>query len=179
MLGIQGKRILLSIHLLLNSIWIGGIIAIMFMNLLRAHAVDGDQLYAMNMLLFKIHDDLVMNVSFGVILTGLLFSLFTQWGFVGFYWVAAKWIGVMTLFVLITFYLAPSINVMAAIADVDRAHAVTNPLYLQFGKESMMFLSLQLLLLVLVILVSVFKPWGQRKARFHMSRKSVLIMGSL
>ena len=80
MLGIKGKRILLSIHLLLISIWIGGIIAIIFMSLLRAHAVDGDQVYAINMMIFKIHDDLVTNVSFGVILTRLLFSLFTQWG---------------------------------------------------------------------------------------------------
>jgi uncharacterized protein with FMN-binding domain len=179
MLTTKGKRILLSIHLLLNSVWIGGIIAIIFLNLLRTHAVDGDQVYAINMMIFRIQDDLVMNVSFGVILTGLLFSLFTQWGFVRFRWVAVKWIAVITLFVLITFYLAPSVNGMAAIADVDRTAAVTNSLYLQFEKESLMFLSLQLLLLVLIILVSVFKPWGQRTARIHLGRKTVLIMGGL
>ncbi|MFQ5825654.1 MAG: FMN-binding protein [bacterium] len=179
MLGVKGRRVLLSVHLLLNSIWIGGLVAILLANSLKEGISNGDHLYAMNRTIFKIHDTVLINTAFGVITTGFLFSLFTKWGFFKFHWVTIKWLSIAILFLLITFYMGPSINGIAAISDVERSQALTNPLYLQYERESTIFTWIQLVILSFVIVTSVFKPWGQRKRQFNVNRKTVLTIGGI
>jgi uncharacterized protein with FMN-binding domain len=177
MLGITSRRVLLSIHLALNSILIGGLVAVVVLNYAKQGSQSGDQQYAINLALFKIHDTVVMNAGMGVIVTGLLFSLFTKWGFFDFYWVTMKWVGVALLFFVMIFYMAPAINGMAALSDVQRIQALGNPLYGQYEKQSAIFAALLLALLVAMIVLSVFKPWGQRAKPFNVSRKVVLGIG--
>ena len=179
MLDIAGRRILLSIHLLLNSLLIGGLVGIVYLVMTTRGLSNGDELYAAHLVMFRIHDTLVMNAGFGVIITGLLFSLFTRWGFFDFYWVIFKWVGLAVLFIGITFFLAPAINGMAAISDVERSQVISNPLYRQCESEAVLIALLLLLLLVALVVVSVFKPWGQRKHPFRVQRKTVLLVGSV
>jgi uncharacterized protein with FMN-binding domain len=177
MLGTTGKRILLSIHILLNSIWIGGLAAMLFLTLARERVERGQQLYGTNLTVFLIHDAVVMNVGVGVVVTALLFSLFTKWGFFDFYWVIGKWIGLLVMFGVITFLLAPAVNGMVALSDLEGIHALDNPSYLQYQSETTLHSSILLLLLLFLIGLSVFKPWGPRKKQFATSRKTVLASG--
>lgn len=177
MFGITGKRILLSVHLLLNSVWVGGLAVILFLNATKGPVISADHLSAVNQTLFRIHDVVVMNIGFGVVVTGLLFSLFTKWGFFDFYWVIVKWLGLVGVFLLITFLLAPVVNGMAALSDVHGLQALTNPAYLEYERQTTLVSALLLALLALIIGVSVFKPWGPRKRSFNVSRKVVLAGG--
>jgi len=179
MLGLKGRRVLLSVHILLNAIWIGGLVAILFLNVIKGGLKSGDELYAANAIIFKLHDILLINLAFAVLTTGLLFSLFTKWGFFAFHWVTVKWLCMIVLFVLITFYLGPAINSLAAISDVERAQAAANPLYLQAQSDSTLLASIELVLLAIIIVISVFKPWGPRKRVFRVNRKLVLAIGGL
>jgi len=177
MLATTGKRTLLTIHILLNGIWMGGLAAILFLNTTKGPVINGDQLSAVNETLFRIHDVVVMNIGFGVIVTGLLFSLFTKWGFFDFSWVIVKWLGLVVVFLLVTFFLAPVINGMAALSDVHGLLALNSPAYLEYERQTTVFSALLLALLTLIIGVSVFKPWGPRKRPFNISRKAVLTSG--
>ncbi len=147
MLNVTGRRVLLSIHLTLNSILIGGLVAILVLNFAKQGAHNGDQLYTINLAIFKIHDIVVMNVGMGVVVTGLLFSLFTKWGFFDFYWVTVKWLSLAILFFVIIFYLTPAVNSMAAMSDVERVQALSNPDYLHYEKQSAIIVALLLALL--------------------------------
>jgi uncharacterized protein with FMN-binding domain len=177
MVGITGKRILLTIHILFNGVWMGGLAAIVFLNTTKGSVFSGDQLSAVNQILFRIHDVVVMNIGFGVIVTGLLFSLFTRWGFFDFYWVIVKWIGLIVVFLLITFFLAPVINGMAALSDVQGQQALNDPQYLAYEQQTTLVSTLLLALLTVITGVSVFKPWGPRKKPFNANRKAVLATG--
>jgi len=177
MLGITGRRVLLSIHILLNSILVGGFAAILFLNLIKQGATTGDNIYTLNLAAFKIHDQLITNAAFGVIITGLLFSLFTKWGFFDFYWVTVKWVGLAILFFLIISYMGPAVNGMAAISDVEGGQALTNQEYLKYEKDVNILMILILLILICIIIISVFKPWGKRKKSFQLKRKVVLSIG--
>jgi len=128
-------------------------------------------------MLFRIHDVVVMNIGLGVIATSLLFSLFTKWGFFDFYWVIVKWLGLLIVFLLITFLLAPVVNGMAALSDVQGVEALNNPTYLAYERQTTLFSSVLLALLTVIIGVSVFKPWGARKKPFNVRRKAVLALG--
>ena len=81
MLGIKGKRVLLSLHILLNSIWLGGTATILFFNLYNRMTGGANNPFTVDQLVFRFHDILLMNLAFAVILTGMSFSLFTKWGF--------------------------------------------------------------------------------------------------
>ena len=177
MLGTTAKRILLSVHILLNSIWIGGLAAMLFLTFASERVESGQQLYGANLTVFLIHDAVVMNVGIGVIVTSLLFSLFTKWGFFDFYWVIVKWIGLLVMFGVITFLLSPAVNGMVALSDLEGIRALDNPTYLQYQRETTLYGSILLLLLLAVICVSVFKPWGPRKRQFGTSRRTVLLSG--
>jgi uncharacterized protein with FMN-binding domain len=179
MLGITGRRILLSIHLLLNSLLIGGLVVIMYLLTMTAGVHNGDELFAAHRVIFTLHDMLVMNAGLGVIITGLLFSLFTRWGFFDFTWVSIKWLGLVLVFVGITFVLAPAINGMAAIADVDRFQAPGNPLYREFKEDAVTIVLVLIPLLIALVVISVFKPWGHRKRPFRVRRGTVLLTGTL
>lgn len=165
--------------MLLNAVWIGSLTVIIYLNSIKAGVKNGDELFAINLTIFKIHDTVLMNLAFGVIFTGLLFSLFTKWGFFQFHWVTVKWLSLLMLFVLITFFMAPAINGMAAISDVERLLALNNPIYQHYEKSSTLFSLTQLATLAIVVVISVFKPWGQRKKPFQVKRKVVLIVGGL
>ena len=93
------------------------------------------------------------------------------------YWVIVKWLGLVIVFLLITFFLAPVVNGMAALSDVQGVQALNNPTYLAYERQTSLFSSLLLALLTVIIGVSVFKPWGARKKPFNVSRKAVLALG--
>lgn len=177
MLGITGRRVLLSIHILLNSILVGGFAAMLFLNLFKQAATTGDNINTLNLAIFKIHDQVITNAAFGVIITGLLFSLFTKWGFFDFYWVTVKWISLAILFFLIISFMGPAVNDAAAISNVEGSKALTNPEYLKYEKVVTTFSILILIIFAAVIIISVFKPWGKRKKLFRLKRKTVLSIG--
>jgi uncharacterized protein with FMN-binding domain len=179
MLGITGRRILLSIHLLLNSLLVGGIITIFYLIQTSGATSRGDELYGTQRMIFMIHDMLVMNAGLGVVITGLLFSLFTRWGFFDFPWVIVKWSGIIIIFLGITFFLAPAINGMAAIADVERSHGAAHASYGRYESQAITTILLLIPVLITLVVVSVFKPWGQRKRPFRVRRRTVLLAGIL
>ncbi len=179
MLGITGRRVLLSIHLLLNSLLIGGIITILYLIMSADGVSPGEEQYTTHRVMFMIHDMLVMNAGLGVVITGLLFSLFTRWGFFDFPWVIVKWLGIIIIFLGITFFLAPAINGMAAIADVERSYGAANPLYRKYESEAVTTILTLIPVMITLVVVSVFKPWGQRKRPFRVRRRTVLLVGIL
>ncbi len=177
MLGQNGRRIILTIHIFLNSLLIGGFVTLLFLNIINRGLADAEQFYAANLMLFRIHDLLISNVAFGVILTGLLFSLFTKWGFFDSYWVAIKWLLLIALFFLIMFFLTPAVNGLVAIADIARYKAA-DPSTLQQLRQTITTYSMVIIaILAALILISVFKPWGKRKKLFQLKRRAVIIIG--
>lgn len=116
---------------------------------------------ALDWAVFQVHETIIVNVSSGFVYTGLLFSLFTKWGFTKFYWVMLKWLGLLVLGGIVMFGSAPAFNGMAARSDVLRAAVTSDAAYQQYGRSALLFTVLQMLILTGLIVVSVFKPWGQ------------------
>jgi len=114
----------------------------------------------------KVIDDfIVIPSAFGTLITGLLFSWFTPWGFFKFKWITVKWIVIVIQILLGSFCLGPWLNGAVAIADAERINALQNQTYLYLSQMNQYFGMLQMVLLVLVVFVSVYKPWGKRKTK--------------
>ncbi|GAB4365137.1 MAG: hypothetical protein Kow0042_04190 [Calditrichia bacterium] len=173
----NGKNILLSIHLLLVSMWIGTLVAMLAILLQKGHPFAAAELAARNKTLFILSDIIIMNVSVAVAVSGLVFSLFTHWGFMRFYWIMVKWIGIIILAVIIMVWAGPAFNGMAALSDVFRETVYNKSQYQQLHTRGISAIVGQLLFLVGIVIVSVWKPWGMRRIRREVPRKIMLPVG--
>jgi len=179
MLGLNGRRVLLSFHIIFNAIWIGGLASILFLNLSKSGQLSGDELFSVNRMIFLLHDTVIVNIAFAVIATGMLFSLLTKWGFFDFWWILTKWTGLVVMFALIVNYLAPAVNGTAALSDIDRHSAIASPDYIYWEKQVTIFTWISLIILTGMVILSVFKPWGKRKKLFNLRHRTVVTLGSV
>ena len=179
MLGVRGKKILLGLHIFLIAVWTGTLIAILWLQLSKHTFFSPEHFAIVDRISFIVFDTIVMNVSILVVLSGLIFSMYTSWGFFKLRLVIFKWLGVGFLAVLLMIFAGPAVNGMAAMSDIFEAHAAADPEYTAFEGEVIYATIIQIAVLILIVFVSVLKPWGTRKQKFRVSRKMLLIGGTL
>ena len=80
MLSSAGKKILLSIHIILVSIWIGGLIVIFLIQLTKSDAATNIHLVIVDRMIFQLFNVIIVNISIAVAISELVFSMFTKWG---------------------------------------------------------------------------------------------------
>ncbi|MTI84851.1 MAG: DUF2269 family protein [Firmicutes bacterium] len=160
-----GQKALKSIHIFLVCAWIGAGVSMIVLGFAKEHITNGDELYAFNASIKFIDDFVVIPAAIGTLLTGLLFSWLTNWGFFKFNWIIVKWVATVAQILFGTFFLGPWVNGSTTIADAERLQALQNQTYLYFSQMNKYFGILQVSLLVVVVFISVFKPWGKSRKK--------------
>lgn len=155
-------RWLKILHLLFAAAWVGGAFALVLGQYAKASLVDAEDQYAFIACLKLIDDAVIIPGALGSLATGLLYSLFTQWGFVKYRWVAVKWVLTVALILFGTFYLGPWLNGMADISRAERALAAADATYLHCQSMNMLWGPVQLLLTIGLLAISVLKPWRKK-----------------
>lgn len=152
MLGPMARKALVTVHLIVNGVWLGLVVACL------ALLLDVDDAHpAGAFAAFALHDTLVIWASLIVVVTGALFSLFTPWGLVKFWWVALKWAGLAVLGVLTPFVVAARLAEVVAAADVARATGAPFAAY-EARDGAVAWLVVVLALLVGLFALSVWRP---------------------
>jgi len=158
----QQKNWLVSLHVISGSLWFGVAIAMLAMTIANLQTTNGDELYAINAMVKLLDDFVVIPMAIASALTGTLLCWLTVWGFTKFYWVISKWSITTILIIFGTFWLGPWTNSMTAISDTERVKALTNPLFMFNTQAVILFGLIQVLCLLILICISVIKPWGRR-----------------
>lgn len=160
-LNSKGIKILKTIHLLLVMMWVTGVLAMATLYLLKPKS--GDELYmVLNIILFI---DWVFVIP-GAILTvvvGVIYGFFTNWGFFKYRWITVKWIVAILIILAGTFYYSPLLEQSLEIADQTRDAALENPTIATNTIQTLISSSIQGLALIILIVISVFKPWKKKK----------------
>jgi len=162
-LSLKGRAWLKGLHLFLICAWIGAGLSMILLGFAKQQTTNGDELYAINAAIKLIDDFIVIPAAMGTLLTGLLFSLFTNWGFTKFYWVIFKWFMTIGQILFGTFFLGPWVNGATVISDTMRVQAFQDATYLFYSQMNQYFGILQVSLLVVVVFISTLKPWGRRE----------------
>ena len=165
-MGKKGLRWLKGFHMIAVSCWIGGAVALILLYLLKDNVVNGDVLYGINQSIH--HVDMVVVVipgAFGCLITGLIYGIFSNWGFFKHNWMIFKWIVTIAAILFGTFYLGPWETKMMEISGKLGMSSLNDPLYLYNQKMNLIFGSLQCVVLMITVFISIFKPWGKRKNR--------------
>ncbi len=165
-LGANGLRWLKGFHLIAVSCWVGAIVVLMLLYFLKKGVTDGGVLYGINQSIH--HADIWVVVTpgaFGCLGTGLIYSIFSNWGFFKHNWITVKWVVIAIAILSGTFLLGPWETTMLDISGKLGIAALNDPAYLYSEKMNFIFGLVQGFLLIFVIFISVFKPWKKKKAQ--------------
>ncbi len=164
-LGIAGIKWLRATHLILSVIWLGGALSMLLLRFAWTPSAEGD-LYAIDHATSVIDHSVVVPAAFASLLTGLLESWLTTWGFFKYRWVTLKWIVTVGLMVYAPLFQSRWLREIESISRIEGLAALQNPLYLQ---DQFLYTVSGIALvtsLVALSLISVLKPW-MKKNRTH------------
>ncbi|MDR1085019.1 MAG: DUF2269 family protein [Deltaproteobacteria bacterium] len=157
--GKTGQKVLKAVHLLMAGLWIGGAVGLNLMIILLGPATSGEELFGYNMSVILVDDLVIIPGAMGCLVTGLLISGLTPWGFFKHRWVAIKWL--LTVFCIIfgIVVLGPTVNDQPQYSQEYGLQALNNPEYMANYFYSILGGIFQMLALSFMVIISVFKPW--------------------
>lgn len=163
-LGKHGMKLLKILHLLAASCWIGGALALAVLNRLNADATSDAMLYGINAAGHAVDMSVVViGGAMGCLGTGLVYSLFTGWGFSKHRFVVAKWLITLWGIFFGTFYLGVWEGLMVQMSQAHGLSAWGNVVFTATVFKHFAGGLAQLALLLLAVVLSVYKPWGRTR----------------
>jgi uncharacterized membrane protein len=157
----QGLNILKMVHLLFVIMWVGGAIALTIV-LFSIQPETGDGLYMKSRIIQIIDDFIIIPGAMGNLLIGIVYGVWTKFGFFKFRWMIVKWILTVAQILFGTFFLGPWVNENVKIANDLREAAFSNETFQYNLEMNAVWGTVQLLLLLFVVVVSVQKPWKKK-----------------
>lgn len=160
--GAKGQRILKIFHLITTCLWVGGAITLNLMSLMLGPAASGPELFGYDLARKFVDDLIIIPGAMGCLISGLLISWLTPWGFFRHRWVAVKWILTVACILFGTFFLGPMINGQPLISQELGLAALSDPTYAANRFHNLLGGGAQLLLILFMVAISVLKPWKQK-----------------
>lgn len=151
------------VHLVCAIAWIGSAIV---MNTLR-HLVDvgdAEAMYYVALVLEAIDMDILVPGAIVCLLTGIIYGLLTPWGFFKHRWLAAKWVLTIVSILFGTFYMGPRVKDNVLVASRLLSGSGDEAAYWQNVADSAWSGALQLVMLTIIVVISVFKPWKKGRS---------------
>ncbi len=163
-LSANGVKWLKGFHLIAVACWVGGAVSLISLYFLKSAITDGRVLYGINQSLHHVDMSIVVVPgATGSLLTGLTYSLFTNWGFFKHNWLTFKWIVTVAAIVFGTFFLGPWESNMMEISGKLGMASLGDAAYLYNQRMNLFFGTVQVLILMITLFVSIFKPWKSKK----------------
>lgn len=158
-LSMTSKRGLLTIHILFAAIMFGNMVTFLILSITAATTENAQLIESCYQIMHVLASTSVKASTIGTTVTGILLSIWTKWGLFQFYWIIAKQI--ITI-MLIGFNLWGIYAwTLQALSRVETITDQTNMFMLQI--DLWIGITIQIISLIFIFTISVFKPWGRRK----------------
>ncbi|WP_216209322.1 hypothetical protein [Amycolatopsis aidingensis] len=157
----RGRRWLLFAHVVSSVGWIGVEVSILGLGVVGLTSSDPATIRSSQVAIGLLGGTFYLPASLLALVTGVLLGLGTKWGLVRHYWVLAK------LVLTVALFLGGNLAVMPELVAGARAAARGE---LGSGQViAVTAMSAGLTLLLIATLLSIFTPWG--KSRWHPDRR--------
>jgi hypothetical protein len=124
-----------------------------------AQNINEDAAFAMLNTIYHFIDFKILTpAAIGTFITGLIYSLFTKWGFFKHGWIIYKWIITLALILIGTFYLGPITNDLVHLSTKLGIAALNNKEFITIWNICFWAGIINSLLLLSVFLLSILKP---------------------
>ncbi|EIJ81758.1 hypothetical protein PB1_02425 [Bacillus methanolicus PB1] len=155
---------LLIFHLFFTVMFLGGSFTQWVLLITILNTDSGNILTVSHSLMHTVDLSLIIPGLLGVIITGVMLSIKTHWGFTKYYWIITKEVLTLLIFGLgniLNIFVQRSIKITSS----KGLHALQNPDYLFNRNMLLMAAAIQTTILVFIVVISVLKPWGKRKKK--------------
>lgn len=156
-------KILKIFHIVFATMWLGGCIALAFFPLfITPKTIDEAKIYIH--ILDFIDTWMIIVGGIGSFVTGLVYSIWTNWGFFKHRWLTVKWIIVILQTLYGTFILGLWIlaDIKNIAANMQGELANYPDFFTKLNTHTMGAL-VQLIFLIFLIIISVWKPWKKKQ----------------
>ena len=148
----NGRKLALTIHLVLSLGWIGAVIAYLVLGVSATRATDAEIVHAAWIAMEQVGWRAIVPLAVGSLLTGVVLSLGTPWGLFRHYWVLISF--ALTSFCLVILLLhMPTVSVITRIMRAGTGAPEPH------GGD-LLHPTLGLLLLLIITVLNVYKPQG-------------------
>lgn len=162
--GTAGRQRLKAVHICFSCTWLGGALGLLLLQLVPS-PTSGDELYAFNVCKKILDDWVIIPSAFGCLGTGVLYGLFTRWGFFRFKWVTAKWIGTVGSILFGAAFLGRWVNGLEESARLERSLGLLQSADFTLTHALVSWFTLvQVTTLVVLVWISVLKPWSKTES---------------
>lgn len=163
-LGTKGLRFMKISHLLFAIMWIGGVMALVCLQL-------GQTPKTREMMYMAAQSHLIVDEYFlipggiGIVVTAILYGALTKWGFFKHKWLTVKWILTVLLVILGAGYMGATIKENMVYAHgILIGNAETSSFFANIRNVAIAGI-VQLIAFAYIIIISVVKPW--KKQNIH------------
>lgn len=149
----SGLKWMHIIHIVLIGIWLGGVVAVSAFATIALFQTD-ETVFSNNIATVSILlKTIISPVAFITIAQGILYGLFTNWGFFKHKWIAFKWFLMLIVGLLTGIGTRGQINsLISKVKDYGFTGGLTD------GGLIITLIALQLIILIYMIIISAYKP---------------------
>ena len=160
-LSARGQKWLKSFHILFAGLWAGAAFCLTLKQFFIKPS-DGMELYGITSTLKFIDDFVIIPGAVGSLLTALIYSIWTNWGWFKHKWITVKWCINLYGVIFGTFWLGPWLNSSVPIAKEKGLSSFTDPVFFHNRKMLMIWGTFQAVTIVFAFFLSVIKPWKKK-----------------
>lgn len=157
-LGSVGMKWLKIFHIALVALFFGGIMSSVALNS-RLKLSSFQEVYITYKNLIIISDSIVRFGAQGTLIIGVIYGIWTNWGFIKHKWLTIKWV-IFVAQTLIGIFIVDKLMVAnMALLETEKSIALNNPAFLHNNSLRQQVVIIQIVLTIFLICISVFKPW--------------------
>jgi hypothetical protein len=161
-LGPIGMKWLKIVHIVLVALFFGGIMSSTALSFWPKSSafLDTFEIYQR---MVQISDLIVRTGAVGTLLVGIIYSIFTPWGFFKHRWVTVKWGLFIVQTVVGTAVVDRLMMANMAMLETERSQALTNPVFIENETLRQYAVIFQVVVTLVIFCISVFRPWKKKK----------------
>jgi hypothetical protein len=163
-LGPKGQRWLKGFHSFFACIWVGAAI-VLSVKQFFVTASSGGELYGITSTMDFIDIFIIIPGAIGVLFTGLIYSIWTNWGWFKHNWITVKWMICLYGVIFGTYSLGPWMSDLAHISKAHGLSALSDPTYLHNQTMLYIFGTFQASTLIFAVFLTALKPWKKKKIK--------------
>lgn len=164
---------MLILHLVCSIGWLGSVAAFLTLAAMALKSNDNQQVASFYIAMWPIGWYVIVPLSIGALVSGIIQSLGTPWGLFRYYWVSIK----LLLTVLGTGLLLVHMKYIRQLTTAAAANIIHKDVFQQLRIQVFGEAGAALVLLVALTMVSVIKPWGKIKVIPGNNAWKYLLMG--
>jgi len=160
-LSIKKKQLIIVIHVLSVVCWLGGAMVMLLLGTYMLKAENGEQLYYTLDHMHLIDVVLIRYTALVALLTGILLSVWTNWGLFKHYWILIKLILTVALISFGIEYMGDWLSQIVRIGKQERFLALSDAAFLNASYSLIGGAIANIVSLIFMTAISYFKPFGK------------------